>query len=579
VPRLYGMVFVVGTLVTATLSLDATAIVLTPIVYGTVVRLRLSPLPFMFACLYTANTASLFLPVSNLTNLLAYNAFHPGFSRFAPIMLLPATLAVASNIAIFAVLFRSDLRGTYDTKAHASSPASGAFFWLATAGIFGMLAAFFVSPLLGVPIGLVALAGGAVVVAGARVGGWMRVREVAGSVSWGIVILVVGLFLVVQGVENAGLAAALRDVFVFFGGESLPRILSVASGSAVGSNLINNVPMTIVALRAIDGPLTGEALQPGVVRHPHRNQHRSEPHGRRLPDDPDLAEHRARPRAGDRREGVPEDRRHRHALDPDLRVHRTLGLPAPVRRLKVDWNSARERWPVKSLLCIEAWDWRRVIDGAAPYLEEGEAVIACVIDERPSLGYELAVKGLLGRRRPPEAGMATVSVATAAQIHNRRKGNARGLVSPALREHFADTRITQRSAGKDGERARSGRDIRRARKRQRRQRDHRLGYRFWLDDKPRRRHRRHHPARWDRGTLPAAPRARNSRHRRRRGRGRDQGCAQEEPPPRPSHHGPRLESLGRRPSESPSGPRKASLGHTARFIIDHVACDVVVLQL
>jgi arsenical pump membrane protein len=205
------------------------------------------------------------LAVSNLTNLLAYNAFHPGFSRFAPIMLLPATLAVASNIAIFAVLFRSDLRGTYDTKAHASSPASGAFFWLATAGIFGMLAAFFVSPLLGVPIGLVALAGGAVVVAGARVGGWMRVREVAGSVSWGIVILVVGLFLVVQGVENAGLAAALRDVFVFFGGESLPRILSVASGSAVGSNLINNVPMTIVALRAIDGPLTGEALQPGVV--------------------------------------------------------------------------------------------------------------------------------------------------------------------------------------------------------------------------------------------------------------------------------------------------------------------------
>ncbi|MCA1728959.1 MAG: arsenic transporter, partial [Actinobacteria bacterium] len=63
--KLYGFVFLVGTLITATLSLDATAIVLTPIVYGMVVRLRLSPLPFMFACVYTANTASLFLPVSN----------------------------------------------------------------------------------------------------------------------------------------------------------------------------------------------------------------------------------------------------------------------------------------------------------------------------------------------------------------------------------------------------------------------------------------------------------------------------------------------------------------------------------
>ena len=60
--RLYGFVFLVGTLVTATLSLGATAIVLTPIFYGMAVRLRLSVLPFMFACVYTANTASLFLP-------------------------------------------------------------------------------------------------------------------------------------------------------------------------------------------------------------------------------------------------------------------------------------------------------------------------------------------------------------------------------------------------------------------------------------------------------------------------------------------------------------------------------------
>jgi arsenical pump membrane protein len=265
VPRLYGMVFLVGTLITATLSLDATAIVLTPIVYGTVVRLRLSPLPFMFACLYTANTASLFLPVSNLTNLLVYNAFDLGFARFALIMLLPATLAVAANAAVFAVLFRSDLRGSYEAKLHAQVPADGRFLRLVTIGIVGVLAAFFVSPLVGAPIGVVALAGGAVVVAGARMGGWMRLREAAGSVAWGIVVLVVGLFLVVQGVENAGLAAALREGFVFVGGESLPRILGVAAGAAVGSNLINNVPMTIMAIRAMDGLFAGGALQPGVA--------------------------------------------------------------------------------------------------------------------------------------------------------------------------------------------------------------------------------------------------------------------------------------------------------------------------
>jgi nucleotide-binding universal stress UspA family protein len=71
---------------------------------------------------------------------------------------------------------------------------------------------------------------------------------------------------------------------------------------------------------------------------------------------------------------------------------------------------------VKALLCIEARDWRHVVEGAARYLGEGEAIIACVIDDRPSLGYELAVKGLLGRRRPRDAGMATVSKATAEQV-------------------------------------------------------------------------------------------------------------------------------------------------------------------
>jgi hypothetical protein len=71
---------------------------------------------------------------------------------------------------------------------------------------------------------------------------------------------------------------------------------------------------------------------------------------------------------------------------------------------------------VKSLLCIEARGWKHVIEGAAGYLGEGEAIIACVIDERASLGYELAVKGLLGRRRPPDTGMATVTQATAERV-------------------------------------------------------------------------------------------------------------------------------------------------------------------
>jgi arsenical pump membrane protein len=247
--KLYGFVSLVGTLITATLSLDATVIVLTPIVYGVVVRLRLSPLPFMFACVYTANTASLFLPVSNLTNLLAYDAFDLGFARFALLMLIPATLAVLANALVLAVLFRKDLRGSYDQRLSPFVPGDHAFFLTATAGIVGVLVAFFLAPIFGIPIGLVALVVGGIVVIVARLRGWMALREVATAISWGILALVVGLFLVVQGVENVGLAEAVRQAFAAAApGDSFLQILSVTVGSALGSNFINNVPMIVLAL-------------------------------------------------------------------------------------------------------------------------------------------------------------------------------------------------------------------------------------------------------------------------------------------------------------------------------------------
>lgn len=261
---LYAFVFLVGTLVTMTLSLDATAIVLTPIVYGMVVRLRLSPMPFMFACVYTANTASLFLPISNLTNLLAYDRFDLGFARFGLVMLIPGVLAVLTNFAIFVFLFRNELSGSYDLdKGARFSAENKGMFRVAAAGIGGVLVAFFAAPLFGIPIGLVALAAGAIVVVVSRLAGWMTLREVAGSISWGIIFLVVGLFLVVQGVQNAGLAE--KAFALAAPGDGLFQILGLTFGSAVGANIINNVPMTVLALGSMESLVKGGTLGVSAV--------------------------------------------------------------------------------------------------------------------------------------------------------------------------------------------------------------------------------------------------------------------------------------------------------------------------
>jgi arsenical pump membrane protein len=87
--RLLALVFGVGAAVTVVLSLDATVVLLTPVVFQTAARLRLRPRPDVYACTHLANSASLLLPVSNLTNLLAFRASGLSFFRFGSLMWLP----------------------------------------------------------------------------------------------------------------------------------------------------------------------------------------------------------------------------------------------------------------------------------------------------------------------------------------------------------------------------------------------------------------------------------------------------------------------------------------------------------
>src|SRR3954469_15975350 len=107
--RLLAMVFLVAATTTAVLSLDATVVLLTPVVFATAARLRVSARPHVYACTHLANSASLLLPVSNLTNLLAFERSGLSFTRFAALMALPWLTALAVEWVVLARAFRSDL--------------------------------------------------------------------------------------------------------------------------------------------------------------------------------------------------------------------------------------------------------------------------------------------------------------------------------------------------------------------------------------------------------------------------------------------------------------------------------------
>ena len=108
--RLLALVFGVAAVVTAVLSLDATVLLLTPVVLATALRLRTAPRPHVYASAHLANSASLLLPVSNLTNLLAFHASGLSFARFAALMAAPWVGVIAVEWAVLRRTFRADLR-------------------------------------------------------------------------------------------------------------------------------------------------------------------------------------------------------------------------------------------------------------------------------------------------------------------------------------------------------------------------------------------------------------------------------------------------------------------------------------
>src|SRR5882757_1831830 len=113
--RLLVLVFAAASVITALLSLDATVVLFTPVVFTTATSLRLRPKPHVYACTHLANSASLLLPVSNLTNLLAFAASGLSFLRFAGLMVLPWLVTIAIEYGVFRWFFRADLRSAPST--------------------------------------------------------------------------------------------------------------------------------------------------------------------------------------------------------------------------------------------------------------------------------------------------------------------------------------------------------------------------------------------------------------------------------------------------------------------------------
>ncbi|MGW2046362.1 SLC13 family permease [Streptomyces sp. NPDC001858] len=239
--RLLVAVFVLASVITAVLSLDATVVLLTPVVFATAARMGVGSKPHVYACAHLSNTASLLLPVSNLTNLLAFTASGLSFTRFAALMALPWVVAIGAEYLVFRRFFAAGLPAVEPVVDDGPAPELP-LFALVTVGC--TLAGFVVASAVGIEPAWVAFAGALVMAGRALVRRRVTPVAVVRAAAPGFLAFVLALGIVVRAVVDNGLAGALRHVLP--DGSGLLTLLGVAALAAVLANLINNLPAVLV---------------------------------------------------------------------------------------------------------------------------------------------------------------------------------------------------------------------------------------------------------------------------------------------------------------------------------------------
>jgi arsenical pump membrane protein len=243
---LFTLVYGIGVVVTIFMSNDATAVVLTPAILAAVRKAKVNPLPYLFACALIANAASFVLPISNPANLVVFHNGMPGLGQWLLSFVVPSILSIVGTYIVLRFIFRKELRAAIDCDVPAQ-PLNGDGK-LVLAGLAVMVLVLLTTSLLkkdlGLPTCLVALAITAGVSIKARKNPLQLVREI----SWGTLVLVAGLFIMVDAVKSIG-ALKITQAWLTSAQGFAPAVGASVIGFtvAIANNLFNNLPLGLIA--------------------------------------------------------------------------------------------------------------------------------------------------------------------------------------------------------------------------------------------------------------------------------------------------------------------------------------------
>jgi len=263
--RLFALTYLVGIVVTAFLSNDATAVVLTPAVAAAVRAARVSkPLPYLLICAFIANAASFVLPISNPANLVIYGASLPPLLHWLPRYLLASVLSIGLTYLFLYRTQRLELETPLEESI--ALPELSATGRSAAWGIVLTAVVLLACSAWNIPLGL------PTAITGVLTSGFVLVKArktpltIIKGISWAVLPLVAGLFILVEALNKTGLIRVLAQLLQHATARS---VAGATWGSGIGvallSNLMNNLPSGLIAADAVRGAHVPEIVRSAVL--------------------------------------------------------------------------------------------------------------------------------------------------------------------------------------------------------------------------------------------------------------------------------------------------------------------------
>jgi arsenical pump membrane protein len=262
--RLFLLIYLVGTVVTVFLSNDATAVVLTPAVLAAVRAAQAEPLPYLLICAFIANAASFVLPISNPANLVVYGSAMPPLGSWLFTFGIPSLTSIVATFLLLRWLSSKLLVG--ETKTNVDGKALSPTGRVTLYGIAFLAIALMAASAFNIDLGAPAFAVGILVAGAVSLRDYSVPRAVTKEISWSVLPLVAGLFVIVEAMGRAGaLGLATRALTALNHWPTVQAIVASGFGVAIISNLTNNLPTGLISGAAVKaagavGPIRDSVL-------------------------------------------------------------------------------------------------------------------------------------------------------------------------------------------------------------------------------------------------------------------------------------------------------------------------------